>query len=108
MTNLRKAIHSGRGRMYWSPKTILHRMQMVINTFMGYYGFRISNKLKIFATLDPEESIRQFGVQVEPIDKHLTNDDLRDARDTEEALTWILWALFEYGAELGLGKPEFW
>ena len=107
VTNLRKAIHSGRGRMYWSPKTILHRMQMVINTFMAYYGFRVSNSFQIFATVEPEEGTSQFSVKVEVLYEHLSSDYV-EAVDTQKSLAWMLWALFEYGAELGLGKPEFW
>ncbi len=26
----------------------------------------------------------------------------------ETALSWVLWALFEYGQDIGIGRPEFW
>jgi hypothetical protein len=31
-----------------------------------------------------------------------------EVKRTEEALAWVLQALFVYGPELGLGKVEFW
>jgi hypothetical protein len=106
--DLRKAIHSGRGRMYWSPKTILHRMQMTINTFLAYYGWQSGGRIKVMASMEHNQGATQFGVKVEATNMFLYGSDHQKNRDTERALAWVLWALFEYAAELGLGKPEFW
>ena len=107
VVNLRKAIHSGRGRMYWSPKTILHRMQMVINTFMAYYGFYAGGNLRVMPTADPEEGASQFGIHVDVPNLYLS-ENFQTAREIKHGLAWMIWAFFEYGTELGLGRPEFW
>ena len=101
--DLRKAIHSGRGRMYWSPKTILHRMQITIDTFLAYYGWQSGGRIKVTATTEHRLGITQFGVEVEANDLFAYSS----YRQTH-SLAWMLWALFEHAAQLGLGKPEFW
>jgi len=106
--DLRKAIHSGRGRMYWSPKTILHRMQMTIDTFLAYYGWQSGGRIRVTATTEHEQGATQFGVRVEATGVFFYGIGHQKNRAANHALAWILWALFEYAVELGLGKPEFW
>ncbi|MBC7227032.1 MAG: hypothetical protein H5T61_07345 [Thermoflexales bacterium] len=31
-----------------------------------------------------------------------------EVRRAEEALAWVLWALFTYAEEVGLNRPPFW
>jgi hypothetical protein len=121
MRNLRpalnKAIHNGKGNLRWNPTTILHRMQVVINTFLGLHGWRSDGALFVMASMSDwqDASTRTFGVDVRIRKPSLlmVEDDLvvpnrTEVEQTERALAWALWALFAYSLDLGLGRVEFW
>jgi hypothetical protein len=121
MRNLRrtlnKSIHNGKGSLRWNPTTILHRMQVVINTFLGLHGWRADGPLFVTASMSDWQDVTQrtFGVNVK-IRKPtilMFADDLvvptrAEIEQNECALAWALWALFAYSLDLGLGRVEFW
>jgi hypothetical protein len=47
-------------------------------------------------------------VTVEKIELNFSNQHEFKGYGIHRALAWVLWALFEYAEELGLGRPEFW
>jgi hypothetical protein len=121
MRNLRpalnKAIHNGKGSLRWNPTTILHRMQVVINTFLGLHGWRADGALFVTASMSDWQDVTQrtFGVNVKIRKPSLlmAEDDLvvptrAEIEQNERALAWALWALFAYSLDLGLGRVEFW
>ena len=114
---LNKSIHNGKGSLRWNPTTILHRMQVVINTFLGLHGWRADGPLFVTASMSDWQDVTQrtFGVNVK-IRKPtilMFADDLvvptrAEIEQNERALAWNLWALFAYSLDLGLGRVEFW
>jgi hypothetical protein len=117
VVHLNKTMHSGKGSMRWNPTTIMHRMQSVVHTFLWHHGWRSDGALYVYTTVSDwqSHSIHQFQVrvQIRSAEIMMADGDLvvptRDeVKRTEEALAWVLQALFVYGPELGLGKVEFW
>lgn len=114
---LNRAIHNGQGSLRWNPTMILHRMQVVINTFLGLNGWRVDGPLYVYVSVGDWQntSTQTFGVNVK-IRKPtilMSADDLvvpsqTEIEQTERALAWVLWALFAYSLDLGLGRVEFW
>jgi hypothetical protein len=95
----------------------MHRMQSVVHTFLWHHGWRSDGALYVYTTVSDWQarSIHQFQVrvQIRSAEIMMADGDLvvptRDeVKRTEEALAWVLQALFVYGPELGLGKVEFW
>ena len=114
---LTKVMHFGRGSLRWNSVTILHRMQVVINTFLGYHGWRPDGPLLAYPQNPAwdDEGPRTFGVIVQIHDEALlmqSGDNVHPLKDQvrehEQALEWVLFALFNYAHELGLGRVEFW
>jgi hypothetical protein len=114
---IQKVMHFGKGTLRWNSTTILHRMQVVINAFLGYHGWRSDGGLLAFpAAADWNEAgPRTFTVLVRLRDPELLmlpDDNVVPSQSEifvcEEALAWVLWALFNYAPELGLGRVEFW
>jgi len=97
-----------------SVPILLHRMQVVIDAFLEYHGWRSYGPLQARASLvafDAEEP-QGFGVTVHlaptlPLEV-AEMDTLGDVLLTERALAWVLWALFNYAPHLGLDVPTFW
>ncbi|MCX6082066.1 MAG: hypothetical protein NTW32_21270 [Chloroflexi bacterium] len=116
-TRLTKAIHFGRGTMRWNSTTIMHRMQVVINTFLAYHGWRPDGPLLVYSNAADwkDEAPRTFGVVVKIRDEALLmrpRDDVLPMGDEliefEMALEWVLYSLFNYAHELGFGRVEYW
>jgi hypothetical protein len=113
---LSKGMARGGGRMTWNVTTILHRMQVVIDTFLRYHGLRNSRSLEVVPTSswDRKDGPRDFGVAVRMRPEVLMGegDGIVPARDdvqaAEEGLAWVLWALFSYSDNLGIRRPGFW
>ena len=107
MERLRRTLHQGKGRIRWNYTTIVHRMQTVFNCFLAYHGWQSGGSLAVKAVSDGWEGPGNFGVKV---DIHLKFNNQHEWQDfaISRALAWVLWALFEYAEELGLGRPEFW
>lgn len=114
---LSKAITRGSGSMRWSPTTILHRMQQVIRVFLEFHGFTPDGPLVVEANLPPWDrpGPRDFRVSVCIKKAELLmgdRDGVLPGQDTvrrvEQALAWVLWALFVYSAEVGVKHAPFW
>jgi len=114
---LSKAIARGSYSMRWNVSNILHRMQVVIDTFLRYHGWRSGGPLLAYpASTGWGKGIPQtFGViarvqkpelLMRPGDSVAPGHD--DVRQVEEALAWVLYALFAYSDDLGLRHPAFW
>ncbi len=111
---LSKEMSRGSGSMRWSVTLVLHRMQVVIATFMDYHGWKLGRWLQAYPTM-PDRQIgnASFGIAVKIRPEILVEGDgviptFTEAGVAEEALAWILLALFRYGSKLGLRTPSFW
>ncbi len=116
---LRSAIHAMGPKANWSPTMILHRMQVTTSTFLGHHGWRPSGALLAYPVVSrwDDHSPYQFQVKVtirnlrvlSPKEEAYGVEPSQDeVKRTEEALEWVLQALFIYSIELGLGRVEFW
>ncbi len=103
--SLNQAIHFNQGRIVWSQQNILHRMGIVIRRFLAYYGWSGRGLLTVYPRISDEEP-RDFEVfcRIER-NQQMT---IEEQVNGERALGWVLWALFEYAQDIGLGRPEFW
>jgi hypothetical protein len=108
LKKLQKSIHYGKGRIRWNTTTVIHRMQQVINTFLTYHGWQSNGPLRVAAVAGEWDGLGPFGIHVKKVGLWHFSDDEKLEKKLCPALTWVLWALFEYADELGLGKPEFW
>ncbi len=105
---LQKTIHYGQGRIRWNTTTVIHRMQQVVNQFLAYHGWKTNGPLRVEAVTGNWGGTGPFGIQVGKSGPWRLSDDSNYENEIFQALTWLLWALFEYAEELGLGRPEFW
>jgi len=114
---LNRALHNGKGNLRWNPTTIMHRMQIVVNTFLSAHGWRSDGLLFAHVTIGNWDTIstRMFGVNVRVRNPQILieEDDIvvpsqSEVTQVEQALAWVLWALFAHSLDLGLGRPEFW
>jgi hypothetical protein len=105
--NLRRTLHQGKGHIRWNHLTIVHRMQKVINCFLAYHGWQSGRSLKVNAVSDGWSGSGNFGAKV---DIRLKFGDYHEWEEFTiyKACEWVLWALFEYSDEIGIGRPEFW
>jgi len=113
---MRLALNKGRNSLRWNPTTILHRMQTVIDTFLGLHGWRSCGPLHatpVTADWNAADS-HTFQVIVKIRDPRILQDEADpvpaepEIRQTEQALAWVCRAFFAYSPELNLGSPEFW
>jgi len=116
-TRLQKAVHSGRGNVRWNPTTIMHRMQVVANIFLAEHGWGTDGTLFVCSAVNDwnTRAGRVFTVDVSIRDPQILMREedtivpsAQEVSKTEQALAWVLWALFNYSGELGLGRVEFW
>jgi len=105
-TKLKVALHANRGRVVLTQNNILHRIDIVIRAFLRFYGWQVSEHVKVRATMNPQRFGTVYGISVR-LPTYLFYTD-EEQREKEVALEWLLWAIFEYGDELKLGKPDFW
>jgi len=111
---LSKEMVRGANTVRWTPAVIMHRMQVVIDTFMEYHGWRLGWGLHAYPTMpDVHGEDASFGVwvrirpEVLAEDEEALPDDL-EVHHAEQALAWVLTALFRYAGRLGLKRPQFW
>ena len=114
--HLNQAIQRGAGVSRNSVPAVLHRMQVVIRTFLAFHGLTISPLLIVHPT-PPDSQLPfagQFGVRV-TIAPYLVQVLERQGRPDpdrvhayERALAWVLWALFHHAEDIGLKQPTFW
>jgi len=112
---LNKAITRGGYTMRWNVTTILHRMQVVIRTFLRYHGWEVSPTFMAYPTVTSWEVAGPRDVAVEvrlrpellmtPDEGVVTREDVQRA---ERALAWVLWALFAYAEQVGVKRAVFW
>ncbi|HEY76936.1 MAG TPA: hypothetical protein G4O00_12335, partial [Thermoflexia bacterium] len=113
---LSKGMVRGGGSMRWNVTTILHRMQVVIETFLRYHGYRVGRAVEAVpvSPWDRTDGPRDFGVAVRIHPEVLIGEEdgvvpgREEVRAAEEALAWVLWALFAHAEEVGLRRPPFW
>jgi hypothetical protein len=111
--SLRSAMHRGRGRTRWNPTLILQRVQRVATILMSYHGWGNCGALRVRAvTGDPNAHAGDvFGVHVEIAPflwAQLQQPGPQAMGEIQIALAWVVWALFEYAHDLGLGATEYW
>jgi hypothetical protein len=103
---LQTEMHRGHGKVRWNNLTILHRMQQVVNSFLDYFGIGNGFAFRAVVSEGPgylfQPSLYHLDIQVP--DSGRPFDSLPSVR----ALGWVLWAIFEYSEELGLGTLEYW
>ena len=106
---LRFAMHHANSRMLWSQNTILHRMQRVIDAFLIHFGWGQSQTLKVESTMDNSgiPAITHGPFYVTASYKTATQEWESNLHKST-ALAWVLWALFEYADQIGLGRPDYW
>jgi hypothetical protein len=102
---LHASLHHNTSKWSWNSRTILHRMQRVIDTFLAYYGWKSNVYLSAKAVL-AEGAAEPFQVSVGTIGFFWGEPD--ESRIKTDALEWVLTALFRYAEDLGLGRPRFW
>lgn len=114
---IEQRLQAGAVTMRWNTTTILHRMQSVIDLFLAYHGWRSDGPLSVFADVAPweQETVRTFQViahirhpelLIVPGDTVLPHS--KEIRAAEQALAWVLTALFRYSTDLGFRSPPFW
>jgi hypothetical protein len=103
--SLNQAIHFNQAKVVWSQNNVLHRMGIVIRRFLSYHGIRPSIAMKAYAAIDEES--KGYTVKCE-VRKELLAGDEQETWRIEQAMAWVLLALFEYAQDLGLGRPDFW
>ncbi|MBN1921174.1 MAG: replication-relaxation family protein [Anaerolineae bacterium] len=117
---LKKAVEGRASRITWNPTTMLHRMQVTIDVFLKYHGFCNAGGLQAYpiSNWSREDGSADFRVTVDLHPEMLIGErsdvvPLRDeVRAAERALAWVLYCLFAYSEEIGLGLrqqyPPFW
>ncbi len=121
MKNLHKRIyselHRGERDTRWNITTILHRMQGVANLFLNAHGWRAYGLLLVQSSANDMKTreTRVFDVLVKIRNEQIlmSRDDMvvpskEEVKGMEEALSWVLYALFAYSEELGLGGLSYW
>ncbi len=117
LERLNEVLHCAPGSTRWNPTMILHRMQVVIDIFLRYHGWRSNGSLLAASVVSSweVEDVRTFGAKVfiRNAEILMADDEIvvpsqSEVNETERALEWVLKALFEYSLDLGLGRVEFW
>jgi len=116
-SDLGRTISRGATVMRWNVTTILHKMQVVIECFLRYHGWRNGGALLATAGTYSYDAINGAGfcITVRIIRPELlmlpgqlivpSNIDVKQA---EEALGWVLLALFAHAERLDLPVCGFW
>jgi hypothetical protein len=113
---LSKAITRGQYSIKWSTPAITHRIQVVVDTFLRYHGLRSGGSITIHI-LGPwqrDDGRGDFGVAVSIEREVLMGEDdgvvptHEETEAAEEALTWVLTALFAYSHDIGVKHAKFW
>jgi hypothetical protein len=105
-------MRKGQRRKWWPQEAVLRHMQRVIETFLNYHGwynrafFRArAQGQKFFEGQYPYSvEVTTLPVMREYLQYYNLDGDLK----VGAALSWVLWALFAYGNEIGLQKPPYW
>ena len=111
------AIRHNAPTIRWNQSMSMHRMQVIVNCFLEYHGWRCDGLLRAYPTTPDYQSHKPhtFSVGVDILDPELTIHDDEPILPTqqeisrlERAVAWVLTALFAYAPYLGLRKTPFW
>jgi len=113
---LSKAMVRASHSMRWNITTIEHRMQVVIDVFLRYHGYRFSSALRAYpcSSWGRNAGPGDFGVSVGLHRELLMEEgygvvpDREQVQEAEAALAWVLWALFAHSEYLQVKSPPFW
>jgi hypothetical protein len=114
---IRTELHRGERDTRWNITTILHRMQGVANVFLTAHGWRAYGLLLVQASANDmktrETRVFDMLVKIRNAQILMNRDDLvmpdaKEVQAVEQALSWVLYALFAYSEELGLGSLSYW
>lgn len=114
---LKATINRGIPTLRWNLPIILQKMQVVINAFLKYHGWRNGKVLRATAGMYDFDSVSGAGLCVtvrivEPELLMLPGQEVVPSRyevkQAEEALGWVLLALFAYAEHLDLPLLSFW
>jgi len=104
-------------RIHWNQSTAMHRMQVVVDAFLEYHGWQSSGPLVAYAYTPDYQSRRprRFSVAVEIANPEILMPEetavvpgIQEIEMLENALAWVLSALFAYTHHLGFKRPPFW
>jgi hypothetical protein len=110
------ALRSGVARS-WNPTLVMAKMQFAIGAFLKYHGWSLSGLLRVHPVVSDwtVEEDRTFGVRVKILSGELLMTERNgivpneaEIRAAEQALSWVLWSMFNYASEVGLKLPVFW
>ena len=112
---LNQAITRGGAGAFWNVHYVQQRMQQVIDIFLEYHGFRSDGALRAIPVTVDWNALqpKSFAVQVKiETAELLPSAEYGSARSrieaAENALAWVLRALFAHAARIGLKTPKFW
>lgn len=104
-------------RIHWNQTMALHRMQVVIDAFLEYHGWRADGALQVYPFTPDYQTRgpRRLSVAVEITNPAILRDNESqieptesEIREIEKSLAWVLTAFFSHYAHLGLKKAPFW
>jgi len=112
-----RRVQAGSTTMRWNTTVIFHRMQSIVDLFLGYHNWRSDGPLlasvetAAWNTNEPRNfravvNIRHRDILMYPGDTLVP--DAKMAREAEQALSWVLTALFRYAPDVGFKAPPFW
>jgi hypothetical protein len=108
LKKLQRTMHHGKGRIHWNTAMVIHRMQQVVNQFVAYHGWTTNGLLRVEAVYGNWSGVGPFGIKAEKVGFWEGGNNYSENWRAIESLCWVLWALFEYAEDIGLGRPEFW
>ncbi len=112
-----KRMRANAANLRWNTTVILHRMQSVVDLFLAHHGFRSDGPLLAYVDTAPWDSahtrtfralvnIRHTEIIIPPDETiYPTRQEITHC---EQALAWVLTALFRYAPDLGFKSPPFW
>ena len=113
---INRRIRASAMQMRWNTTIILHRMQTVVDDFLGYHGWRSDGLLLAYPETAPwdQETVRSFQVRVRIRDAAILRlpeariPTRQEVETAGQALAWTLTALFRYAPDVGFKSPPFW
>jgi hypothetical protein len=104
-------------RIHWNQSTALHRMQVVVDTFLEYHGWQSEGPLCAYSYTPDYQARgpRHFSIAVEITEPEILIPQetgvaprKEEVRYLADALAWVLTSLFAASHHLGLKKAPFW
>ena len=113
---LNRVIRRGGRALHWNATTILHRIQALADEFLAYHGFRSNGTLQVFAQVVDwhANAPKSFALSVKISSPELLSQEWEnysprreDLQRAEQALAWVLRALFIHPERVGLYPLPF-